>query len=92
MNESKWMLVAGFIAIGMAGTGPAQVTLDGAVLPPPQPAANAGPTRAVVAAGGDMELIGFVGNAVGAMKVEIVGHRQSIEKIALLKYLTALLK
>ena len=53
MNDSKWMLVAGFIAIGMAGTVPAQVTLDGAVLPPPQPAANAGPTRAVVAPGGD---------------------------------------
>ena len=49
MNDSKWMLVAGFIAIGMAGTVPAQVTLDGAVLPPPQPAANAGPTRAVEA-------------------------------------------
>jgi len=49
-------------------------------------------TSPLVAAGGDMELVGFVGNAVGAMKVEIVGHRQSVEKIPLLKYLTALLK
>ncbi len=49
-------------------------------------------TSPLVAAGGDMELVGFVGNAVGAMKVGIVGHRQSVEKVALLKYLTALLK
>lgn len=49
-------------------------------------------TSPLVAAGGDMELVGFVGNAVGAMKVGIIGHRQSIEKIPLLKYLTALLK
>lgn len=49
-------------------------------------------TSPLVAAGGDLDLVGFVGNAVGAMKVEIVGHRQSIGKDALLKYLTALLK
>jgi rfaE bifunctional protein nucleotidyltransferase chain/domain len=49
-------------------------------------------TSPLVAAGGDMDLVGFVGNAVGAMKVGIVGHRQSVEKIPLLKYLTALLK
>ena len=49
-------------------------------------------TSPLVAAGGDMELVGFVGNAVGAMKVGIIGHRQSVEKIPLLKYLTALLK
>jgi rfaE bifunctional protein nucleotidyltransferase chain/domain len=49
-------------------------------------------TSPLVAAGGDMELIGFIGNAVGAMKIGIIGHRQSVEKIPLLKYLTALLK
>ncbi len=49
-------------------------------------------TSPLVAAGGDMELVGFVGNAVGAMKVGIIGHRQSVEKVPLLKYLTALLK
>jgi bifunctional ADP-heptose synthase (sugar kinase/adenylyltransferase) len=49
-------------------------------------------TAPLVASGGDMKLVGFVGNAVGAMKIGIVGHRQSIEKIPLLKYLTALLK
>jgi sugar/nucleoside kinase (ribokinase family) len=49
-------------------------------------------TSPLVAAGGEMPLVGFVGNAVGAMKVGIVGHRQSVEKVPLLKYLTALLK
>jgi sugar/nucleoside kinase (ribokinase family) len=49
-------------------------------------------TSPLVAAGGDMELVGFVGNAVGAIKVGIVGHRTSVEKIPLLKYLTTLLK
>lgn len=49
-------------------------------------------TSPLVAAGGDMELVGFIGNAVGAIKVGIVGHRTSVEKIPLLKYLTTLLK
>lgn len=49
-------------------------------------------TAPLVAAGGDMEQIGFIGNAVGAIKVGIVGHRQSVEKVPLLKYLTTLLK
>ena len=39
-----------------------------------------------------MEQVGFVGNAVGAMKVGIVGHRASIEKIPLVKFLTTLMK
>lgn len=49
-------------------------------------------TAPIVAAGHDMEMIGFIGNAVGAIKVGIVGHRQSIDKIPLLKYLNTLLK
>ena len=49
-------------------------------------------TAPMVAAGGDMELVGFIGNAVGAIKVGIVGHRSSVERVALLKYLTTLLK
>lgn len=39
-----------------------------------------------------IEKAGFIGNAAGAMKVKIVGNRSSIEKAALLKYLTTLLK
>jgi len=46
----------------------------------------------LAAAGGAMELVGFVGNAAGAMKVSIVGHRRSIERIPLVRYITTLLK
>ena len=49
-------------------------------------------TSPVVATGADMELAGFIGNAVGAIKVGIVGHRQSVEKVPLKKSITALLK
>jgi rfaE bifunctional protein nucleotidyltransferase chain/domain len=49
-------------------------------------------TSPLVAAGAPMEQVGFVGNVVGALKVEIVGHRHSIEKPALIKGITGLLK
>ncbi|MBK1840779.1 adenylyltransferase/cytidyltransferase family protein [Azospirillum sp. YIM B02556] len=49
-------------------------------------------TAPLVAAGGPMSLIGFIGNAAGAMKVNIIGHRSAVEKPALLKFITALLK
>ncbi len=49
-------------------------------------------TSPLVAAGGRMDHIGFIGNAAGAMKVGIVGHRRSVEKAPLVKYITALLK
>ena len=38
------------------------------------------------------EGVGLIGNAVGAMKVSIVGHRKSVEKVPLVKYLQTLLK
>jgi sugar/nucleoside kinase (ribokinase family) len=46
----------------------------------------------LMAAGGSIEDVAFVGNAAGAMKVGIVGHRSSVEKAPLLKYVTRLLK
>jgi rfaE bifunctional protein nucleotidyltransferase chain/domain len=49
-------------------------------------------TAPLAAAGGSMELVGFVGNAAGAMKVGVVGHRTYIEKIPLLRYITTVLK
>lgn len=49
-------------------------------------------TSPLVAAGMPMRLVGLVGNAVGAIKVGIVGHRASVEKVSLVKFLTALLK
>ena len=39
-----------------------------------------------------MHDVGFIGNAVGAIKVGIVGHRRSVEKVPLVKFLTAVLK
>ena len=49
-------------------------------------------TSPLVAAGGSMQHVGFIGNAAGAMKVGIVGHRKSVEKVDLVKFITALLK
>jgi rfaE bifunctional protein nucleotidyltransferase chain/domain len=49
-------------------------------------------TSPLVAAGGAMHQIGFIGNVVGALKVEIVGHRRFIEKPDLVKAITGLLK
>jgi rfaE bifunctional protein nucleotidyltransferase chain/domain len=49
-------------------------------------------TAPLVAAGGAMHRIGFIGNVVGALKVEIVGHRRSIDKPSLIKGITGLLK
>jgi rfaE bifunctional protein nucleotidyltransferase chain/domain len=49
-------------------------------------------TSPLVATGAPMSHIGFIGNVVGALKVEIVGHRRSIEKAALIKGITGLLK
>src|SRR5215831_3814173 len=42
-------------------------------------------TAPLVAAGGAMDKVAFIGNVVGALKVEIVGHRKSVEKSALIK-------
>lgn len=45
-----------------------------------------------VASGMSMDLVGFVGNAVGALAVRIVGNRSAIEAVPLYKFITALLK
>jgi len=42
--------------------------------------------------GNPMKVAGFIGNAVGAMKVLIVGNRMSVEPIPLFKYIATLLK
>lgn len=46
----------------------------------------------LVAAGCPVEYAGLAGNAAGAIKVGIVGHRESVGKVALLKYITSLLR
>jgi bifunctional ADP-heptose synthase (sugar kinase/adenylyltransferase) len=49
-------------------------------------------TAPLVAAGGPMHHIGFIGNVVGAIKVGIVGNRTAVDKAALVKSITGLLK
>jgi rfaE bifunctional protein nucleotidyltransferase chain/domain len=46
----------------------------------------------LAAAGGSIEHVAFLGNAAGAIKVGVVGHRESVEKVKLIKFITALLK
>lgn len=49
-------------------------------------------TAPLVAAGGSIHQVGFIGNVVGALKVDIVGHRRSIDKASVVKAITGLLK
>ncbi|MFA6434980.1 MAG: PfkB family carbohydrate kinase [Elusimicrobiales bacterium] len=49
-------------------------------------------TAPLAASGADMEMVGFVGNAVAAIKVGIVCNRSSIEPVELYKFITTLLK
>jgi sugar/nucleoside kinase (ribokinase family) len=49
-------------------------------------------TSPLVAAGAALNHVGFIGNVVGALKVGIVGHRTSIDKVSVIKAITALLK
>ena len=49
-------------------------------------------TAPLVAAGGSMHQIGFIGNVVGALKVQIIGHRKPVDKPSLIKSITGLLK
>ncbi len=46
----------------------------------------------LVAAGGSMRDVGFVGNIVGGIKVGIVGHRKSVDKVSVKKSIIGLLK
>lgn len=49
-------------------------------------------TAPLVAAGGDMRQVGFIGNIAGALKVGIVGHRHSLDKVSMIKAVVAMLK
>ncbi len=49
-------------------------------------------TSPCVAAGYPMEQVGFIGNAVGALKVRIVCNRSPVEPVPLYKFITALMK
>jgi bifunctional ADP-heptose synthase (sugar kinase/adenylyltransferase) len=49
-------------------------------------------TAPCAAGGYPAELVGFVGNAVGALAVRIIGNRTAVEPVPLFKFITALLK
>ena len=49
-------------------------------------------TSPCVAAGFPGDLVGFIGNAVGALAIRVVGNRASVEPVPLFRYITALLK
>ena len=49
-------------------------------------------TSPCVAAQFHPDLVGFLGNAAGALKIRIVGNRSSVEPVPLFKYITTLLK
>jgi len=49
-------------------------------------------TSPCVAAGLPDEIIGFIGNAVGALAIGIVGNRSPVEPVSLFKYIKTLLK
>jgi len=49
-------------------------------------------TTPIAASGASLKDTCFLGNVAGAMKVGIVGHRSSVDRIPFVKFLTALLK
>ncbi len=49
-------------------------------------------TALCVAQKAPMEVVGFIGNAVGAQAVATVGHRESIERVSLHKQIESLMK
>jgi sugar/nucleoside kinase (ribokinase family) len=49
-------------------------------------------TSPCVAAQFPSDLIGFIGNAVGALAIRIIGNRSSVEPVQLFKYITTLLR
>ena len=49
-------------------------------------------TALCVAQKAPMEVVGFIGNAVGAQAVATIGHRASVERIPLFKHIESLLK
>lgn len=49
-------------------------------------------TSLLVKAGAPMEMVGLLGNAVGLQAVQTIGHRKSIDRTALIKFLQHALK
>ena len=48
-------------------------------------------TSPLIALNTPMEIVGFIGNAIGALKVKTIGNKEPIGKIALYKYIKSLM-
>ncbi|MDP7190441.1 MAG: PfkB family carbohydrate kinase [Alphaproteobacteria bacterium] len=49
-------------------------------------------TAPIVASGAAMKYASFIGNIAGGLKIDIIGHRRSVERVSLVKTAKALLK
>jgi bifunctional ADP-heptose synthase (sugar kinase/adenylyltransferase) len=49
-------------------------------------------TSAAVSVGADPAVVGFLANVIGAQKVQIIGNKSSIDRIATIKFIESLLK
>lgn len=49
-------------------------------------------TTPLVSIGTPMDIVGFVGNAVGAIAVTIIGNKEPIDRISLIKYIKTIMK
>jgi sugar/nucleoside kinase (ribokinase family) len=49
-------------------------------------------TAPLVANKAPMDVVGFIGNAVGALACTIVGNKEPVDKISLYRYITSLMK
>ena len=49
-------------------------------------------TTPLVAIGTPMEVVGVIGNAVGAMAVTIIGNKDPVDKVSLVKYISTIMK
>lgn len=49
-------------------------------------------TAPLISIGIPMEIVGFVGNAVGAMYVKVIGNKEPIDRVSLIKYIVSLMK
>jgi hypothetical protein len=49
-------------------------------------------TALAAALGVSEEVLGFIGNVVGGLAVEILGNKKPIDKMSVQKYITSLMK
>ena len=92
--DSSWDIDALCAALAAAATDPSQWTaaLDRVVDTVGAGDAFLAVTAPCASLDCGPDLLGFVGNAVGALAVRIVGNKESVEPTELYKFITTLLK